>query len=69
MKTKQRVNTCSCDGGYHGVHRAGCVLNKSVNSELLDACKALLDMITDNRLHGEEVYQATQAIAKARGEV
>jgi len=35
--------------------------------DLLEACKELLDMITDNRLHGPEVYKAAQAIAKAEG--
>jgi hypothetical protein len=34
---------------------------------LLAACKALLEMITDNRLHGPEVYNAAQAIHKAEG--
>jgi hypothetical protein len=36
--------------------------------ELLEACQGLLDMITDNRLHGPEVYQASDAIKKAKGE-
>ena len=33
--------------------------------ELLLACHKLLDMITDNRTHGPEVYFAAQAIAAA----
>jgi hypothetical protein len=36
--------------------------------ELLEACQGLLDMITDNRLHGPGVYQASDAIKKAKGE-
>ena len=35
------------------------------NLELLDACRGLLDMITDNRLHGAEVYRASDAIKNA----
>ena len=33
--------------------------------ELLEACHKLLDMITDNRTHGPEVYFAAEAIAAA----
>jgi len=35
--------------------------------ELLKACRGLLDMITDNRLHGPEVFFAAAAIAAAEG--
>ena len=35
--------------------------------DLLEACQGLLDMITDNRLHGPEVFFAADAIAKAGG--
>lgn len=35
--------------------------------ELLEALKGLLDMVTDNRLHGEEAYAAAAAIAAAEG--
>ncbi len=38
---------------------------RKVNGELLEACRGLLDMITDNRLHGDEVYRASDAIKKA----
>ena len=34
---------------------------------LLEACRGLLDMITDNRLHGSEVFFAADAIAAAEG--
>ena len=34
---------------------------------LLEACQGLLEMITDNRLHGPEVYQASDAIKHAEG--
>jgi len=32
---------------------------------LLEACHKLLDMITDNRTHGPEIYFAAEAIAAA----
>jgi hypothetical protein len=35
--------------------------------KLLKALRDLLDMITDNRLHGPEVYAASEAIALADG--
>jgi len=35
--------------------------------DLLEACQGLLDMITDNRLHGPEVFFAADAIAAAEG--
>ena len=34
---------------------------------LLEACRGLLDMITDSRLHGPEVIFAADAIAAAEG--
>ena len=34
---------------------------------LLEACRGLLDMITNNRLHGPEVIFAADAIAAAEG--
>lgn len=37
--------------------------------ELLDALKGLLEMVTDNRLHGDEVYKAGDAIKKAEGRI
>lgn len=44
------------------------ITNAAENLELLDACRGLLDMITDNRLHGAEVYRASDAIKKATPE-
>ena len=38
---------------------------ESIKSDLLEACRSLIDMITDNRLHGLEVNRACEAIAKA----
>lgn len=35
--------------------------------EMLEALESLLDMVTDNRSHGPEVYRAAQIIAKAKG--
>jgi hypothetical protein len=40
---------------------------EGVNGELLEVCRALLDMVTDNRTHGPEIDKACQAIAKAEG--
>ena len=36
--------------------------------DLLEACEKLLDMITDSRLHGDEVDFAADVIYKAKGE-
>ena len=36
--------------------------------DLLEALEKLLDMVTDSRLHGDEVDLAAEAIYKARGE-
>ena len=41
--------------------------NETAAPDLLEACKALLEMITDNRLHGDEVYRASEAVSKAEG--
>ena len=35
--------------------------------QLLEALCNLLDMVTDNRTHGPEVYAAANAISKAEG--
>jgi len=35
---------------------------------LLEACERLLEMITDNRLHGPEVYEAAEVISAAKGD-
>lgn len=35
--------------------------------DLLEAVRALLEMITDNRTHGKEIDQAVSAILKAEG--
>ncbi len=48
---------------YHIIH---CPMHKAA-PELLEACRGLLDMITNNRLHGDEVYRASDAIRKAEG--
>lgn len=37
--------------------------------ELLNSLQSLLEMVTDNRLHGNEVYQASNTIAKALGRI
>ena len=37
------------------------------HADLLEACRGLIDMITDNRLHGPEVFFAADAIAAAEG--
>jgi hypothetical protein len=39
----------------------------SAAPELLEACRALLDMVTNNRTHGPEIDKACQVIAKAEG--
>jgi hypothetical protein len=41
------------------------ILEATVASDLLEALRALLDMVTDNRLHGPEILKACDAIAKA----
>ncbi len=57
MKRSEKVGECGCqlvrDG--MGLRMIDCPLHK----------KALLDMITNNRLHGPEVYRASDAIKKA----
>ncbi len=37
--------------------------------DLLDSLRDILEMVTDNRLHGEEVYRAANAIRKAEGRI
>ncbi len=35
--------------------------------DLVEALRGLLDMVTDNRTHGQEVYDACKALNKAQG--
>ena len=36
-------------------------------ADLIEALEGLLDMVTDNRTHGQEVDAACEALVKARG--
>ena len=40
---------------------------KVKKGDMLDALEGLLDMVTDNRTHGQEVDAACEALVKARG--
>ena len=61
------INISGTRSEYRDSHIRFCPTHAAA-PDLLEALEKLLDMVTDSRLHGDEVDLAAEAIYKARGE-
>lgn len=66
MKLHNDIQVETPQGSKNWLFVKKCIEN---HDDLITALDSLLEMITDNRLHGDEIFKASETLSKARGKL